>query len=351
MDSKIKLHNEIYNRLSHKLDYDFHEVINNRAKLDTGTHCNYRCEFCYYKTQLNEITDFDIIKKRIDYLVACGITEVDLSGGESSIHKQWFDILDYCKSKNLKISTLSNGYKFADEEFLKKSKNHGLQEILFSVHGYDTDSHNTLVGHRQGFENIIKAIHNSHKLGILVRINCTVTHKNYKNLPTKFVELMKELKPFEINFLTLNYWGDAGIQETLDYKEVTPYIHQTIDLLKQSINIINVRYTPYCFMKGYEQYVCNYYQHIYDIYDWNIAVYNGDINPKEYLADRHKALYKAAEFKRNRTYYKKKECLNCKYFYICDGVEKEIKEIEVDPEEGDKITQVNFYRKNWYVKN
>lgn len=330
------------------MDIDYDEPICDRAKLDTGTHCNYRCEFCYYKTQLNDVTDLDTIKARIDYLYNCGIKEVDLSGGESSIHKHWFDILDYCKGKGLRISTLSNGYKFANREFIERSKQHGLEEILFSVHGYDKDSHNTLVGHRKGFENIIQAIKHAHDIGIIVRINCTVTHKNYKNLPTDFVELMKELNPLEINFLTLNYWDDAGVQETINYKEVTPYIHRTIDLLKEQVKLINVRYTPYCFMKGYEEYVCDYYQHIYDVYDWNIAVYDGKIDPGEYKKDRHKALYDAAERKRNWTYYKKQECLQCKHYYICDGVEKQIKNATVYPEPGEKITQVNFYRKGWY---
>jgi MoaA/NifB/PqqE/SkfB family radical SAM enzyme len=338
----------LYNELSNKLEIDTQEPINERAKLDTGTHCNYRCEFCYYKTQLNDVTEFEVIKQRIDYLAACGIKEADLSGGESSIHKQWFDILDYCKSKGMKVSTLSNGYKFANKEFLAKSKEHGLEEILFSVHGYDKDSHNELVGHRKGFDNIKQAIHNAHELGVLVRINCTVTHKNYKSLPTQFVELMQELKPFEVNFLTLNYWDDAGAQETINYGEVTPYVHQTIDLLKSFVKIINVRYTPYCFMKGYEQYVCNYYQHIYDVYDWNIAVYDGTIDPETYRKDPYKEMYAAAARKRNWTYYKTKDCLECKYYYICDGVEKQIKNVELRPELGDKITQVNFYRKGWY---
>lgn len=338
----------VYNELSNNLEIDYTEPICERAKLDTGTHCNYRCEFCYYKTQLDVVTDFEIIKKRIDYLVDCGIKEVDLSGGESSIHKQWFDILDYCKSKKLKISTLSNGYKFADKEFLKKSKEHGLEEILFSVHGYDKDSHNTLVGHRKGFDNIIRAIKNAHELNILVRINCTVTHKNYENLSTDFVELMRELQPYEVNFLTLNYWKDAKGLETINYTKVTPHIHKSIDILKNFVNLINVRYTPYCFMKGYEKYVCNYYQHIYDIYDWNIAVYNGNIDPNEYKKDNYSALFDAAREKRNNTYYKKKECLSCKYYYICDGIEKQIKNIELKPESGEKITEVNFYRKGFY---
>jgi MoaA/NifB/PqqE/SkfB family radical SAM enzyme len=345
----MKLHNQLYNQISHKLEYDLDEPINNRAKLDTGTHCNYRCGFCYYKTQLNDVTPFEIIKERIDYLVECGITEADLSGGESSIHKQWFDILDYCKSKGMHVSTLSNGYKFADKEFLRKSQEHGLEEILFSVHGYNKESHNHLVGHRKGFENIKQAILNAHELGVLVRINCTVTKDNYQGLPTEFVELMKELKPFEVNFLTLNYWNDADSQECISYSEITPYIHQTIDQLKDFVEIINVRYTPYCFMQGYEQYVCNYYQHIYDIYDWNISVYDQRADPAKYKEDKIKSLYESAKRNRNLTYYKKKECIDCKYFYICDGIEKQINDIQIQPVAGEKITKVNFYRKGWYA--
>jgi radical SAM protein with 4Fe4S-binding SPASM domain len=216
------------------------------------------------------------------------------------------------------------------------------------VHGYDKESHNTLVGHRKGFENIVEAIHNARELGLLVRINCTVTHKNYTKLPTQFVELIKELKPYEVNFLTLNYWNDANVQETIDYAKITPFIHRTIDLLVNDVNIINVRYTPYCFMVGYEKHVCNYYQHIYDVYDWNIAVYDGVVDPNEYKKDNLKALYASAARNRNNTYYKKRECMDCKYYYICDGVEKQIQDIELVPVSGNKITEVNFYRKGWY---
>lgn len=341
----------LYNLVSNKLEYDYDEPLCNRAKLDTGTHCNYRCEFCYYKEHLTEITSLEVIKKRVDYLVECGITEVDLSGGESSIHMQWFELLDYCKSKGLRISTLSNGYKFANEEFLVKSKDHGLEEILFSVHGYDAGSHNTLVGFRKGFERITKAIANAHKHGILVRINCTVNNSNFQKVDTDFVELIKELKPFELNFLTLNYWSDANGQQCISYEEVTPHIHRAIDQLKNVVKIINVRYTPYCFMKGYEQYVCNYYQHIYDIYDWNIAVYDQRTDPAAYRDNPMREMFNAARRNREVTYYKKQECLDCKYFYLCDGVENQIKDITLRPDSGERITKVNFYRKGLYAKH
>lgn len=338
----------VYNLVSHKLTVDRDEPYCNRAKLDTGTHCNYRCSFCYYKSKLNEITPFGVIKDRIDYLVECGITEVDLSGGESSIHSNWFDILEYCRTKGLAVSCLSNGYKFANFDFLKKSKEAGLREILFSVHGYDEASHNDLVANKHGFSKIVQAIENAHSLGVIVRVNCTVTHSNYEKLPTDFVELMKQLKPKEVNFLTLNYWGDASKQKALSYATVTPFVQRAIDGLADVVDIINVRYTPYCFMKGYEKYVCNYYQHIYDVYDWNIAVYDQKVDPATYRTDPLAAMYESAKQQRNRSYYKKKECMSCKHFYLCDGIEKQITDVELHPSPGEKITEVNFYRKGYY---
>jgi MoaA/NifB/PqqE/SkfB family radical SAM enzyme len=192
---------------------------------------------------------------------------------------------------------------------------------------------------------MLEAIQNANDVGIVVRINCTVTQDNYLYLK-RFVDIVKSFDVFEVNFLTLNYWEDAGKQVPIDYNVVTPKIHEAIDLLKDFC-IVNVRYTPYCYMVGYEKYVCNYYQHIYDIYDWNIAVYDCEIAPNVYKADPIKALY--AEAKENRSIFYKKpgDCMKCKHFYICDGIEKKI-DIKVIPQDGEKILDPIFYRDGYY---
>jgi MoaA/NifB/PqqE/SkfB family radical SAM enzyme len=317
---------------------------NNRAKLDTGTQCNYGCSFCYYQDKLEEVTPIEVIKERVDYLVSCGITEVDLSGGESSIHKNWFEILHYCTSNNLNISTLSNGSRFCDETFIRDSFNHGLKEILFSVHGYDEESHDRIVGRQGAFKKMVTAIKNANRLGMIVRVNCTITNDNYTHLNTKYVDLIKELKPEQLNFLTLNYWSTASGLETFSYSESTPQIKSAIDQLNGIVPEIVVRYTPYCYMKGYEKYVCGVYQHIHDVKDWNIALYHYDIKPSDYIKTPLEYLYKRAQGNRVHTYYKKEECKRCRFYKICDGVEKHIKDIELFPEEGDIITDISYYR-------
>jgi MoaA/NifB/PqqE/SkfB family radical SAM enzyme len=319
----------------------------NRAKLDTGTFCNYDCEFCYYRKQLHIKTQIDIIKKRADYLAAYGITQVDLSGGESSISPDWFEILDYCNERFEHVSCLSHGGKFANKEFLLESKEHGLKEVLFSLHGATEEVHDAITNRKGSFNRILQAIKNAQELDIVVRINCTVYYKNHSQLTTEYAELINSINPLEVNFITLNYWGDVKI-ENVDYAHMTDGIKSCIDNLNPMI--INVRYVPYCYMKGYEKYVCDQFQHIYDIYDWNKEIYNGTLDvSKHYTAEEKlKLAYKESAKQRERFYHKDPECVKCKYFYICDGIEKELAGATLYPEQGTPIVEVNFYRKDHF---
>ena len=317
-----------------------------RAKLDTGTECNHSCWFCYYKGDLDKKKPLEQIKRDVDYLVECNIQEVDLSGGESSIHDNWFEILDYCKSEGLRVSTLSNGYRFADRSFMYESQQHGLEEILFSLHGYDEISHNKAVGSPNAFKHIIQAIHNAHEFGIKVRINCVVSESNYRGLPMMYPDLIRELNPYEVNFLTLNFWQNAGDIKYFSYKKSTDSIKECIDSM-DFVPIINVRYTPYCYMIGYEKYVCNIYQHIYDLYDWNMAVYNGHAVPEVYNNNPLLSLHNMAKTRRLQGYHKYDKCKTCKYYFLCDGIENGVED-DVYPVEGTGIKDVNHYRKGYY---
>ena len=140
-----------------------------RAKVDTGTFCNYKCSFCYYYDKLSEKKSYEEIKRQIDYLIESGIREIDLSGGESTIHENWFDILDYCNKNNLYISTVSNGFMFNNKSFIEKSYQKGLKEILFSLHGPDENIHNNIVKNKFAFQHLIQAINNAKELNILLR--------------------------------------------------------------------------------------------------------------------------------------------------------------------------------------
>lgn len=323
---------------------------NARARLDTGPLCNYRCEFCYYKEHLTERDSLDTILKRIDYIYDYGIREIDLSGGESSVEPNWFKILDYCYKKGMRVSTLSHGGRFSKLDFLQKSVDHGLKEILFSLHGYNADTHDAITGIKGSFDKILQAIDNANQLGLVVRINCTVYDINYEGLPTYYPDIIKHIQPLEVNFIAIKYNLDNREFRDVPYKELTDSIKKTIDSIKDTVKYINVRFTPYCYMKGYERYVCNVYQHVYDLYDWNRALYNERVDVSQTYTDEEKLQqsYAVAADDRMLNYYKNDSCRECKHYYICDGIDKSLKETELFPQTGDKILEVNYYRKGFY---
>ena len=328
-----------YNKFSRPKMYSLNP-INSRAKLDTGTQCNYKCGFCYYINDLDKVTSLDTITNRIDTIYESDMKEIDLSGGESTIHKDWFSILDYCAERFISVSCLSNGSKLKDYDFAEKSYEYGLKEVLFSLHGYDEKSHDQIVQHKNAFKNMLQAIQNCNILGIKVRINCTVTSKNAKNM-FDYAQLINSLDVKQVNLLPLNYWEDATEVKPESYEVLSQGIKTAIDFLDLDIQV-NVRYIPYCFMEGYEEYVVGIYQHIFDLNDWNIMMYPGHKLEDPDIED----YYDTAHEKRNHTYMKPKECFECKYFQICDGIEKELKDQKVYPVEGEQIQSPMNFRKN-----
>lgn len=330
-----------YNKFSYKdIEYPNNVKICKRAKVDIGLRCNLKCGFCYYKHNLNDKeTPFNIIKERIDFLSRY-TDDFDLSGGEPTIHRNFFDIIEYCKSKSetAKVSTLTNGILFQNYDFMKKAKDKGLSEILFSLHSVN-DIHDNLVGANGAFKKILKSIENAQKLNIRVRINSVITNTNYKYVDNLFFDVVENINPFELNFLPLNYFSDAKNNEKIDYNILLEPIKNYIN--KSKIKYINVRYVPYCFMSGYEKHVVGYFQHIYDIYDWNPALY-------DYLEPTFENMINRCKNAREHFYYKNKECFNCKFFNICDGIEKQNKDIKLNPISGIKIKNILEYRSDFY---
>lgn len=314
-----------------------------RAVIGVGTLCNYRCEFCYFKHDLTKAKPLGEIKAQIDRMYRYGFREFDLTGGEPSIRKDFFGILDYCSSKG-SVSCLSNGYKFADAKFCAESQNHGLNEVLFSLHGSNADQHDQIVGHKGAFNRILKAIKNCKDLGYRVRLNCTVHEGNAATLPTEYVALVNALGVFEINFICVNYFDNNKDYKTQSLNIITTAIKQAIDRL--TCKLINVRYVPYCYMQGYERYVTGYYQLIYDIYDWNLTSYRHkeDMPTK---ADFIKDQAKDAKMMRCQGFHKGEECRGCQWFFICDGIKHGMQD-PYKPVEGKWITDVLYYRHGFF---
>ena len=289
-------------------DFDIPQIPQNvklckRGKLDTGTFCNYNCVFCYYKNDLQNKIQYNIILDRIKKLESLGCRDFDLSGGEPSILPEFFDILKYLNNKGCTVSCVTNGFNFAKYEFTQKAQEFGLNEILFSLHSGDPQTHDFITGVKNSYKRITQAIRNANQLGIKVRINSTLIEQNADL--KGFAETLQNFDISQINFLPVNNFAQTQHQKTPDLGALSKFA----DAAKCETNI---RYIPFCWIPEHRNKIKNYYQHIFDTKDWNIAWY-------EYLPDTYGNLNRIIKENRKIYYFKKMECLKCPHNLICDG--------------------------------
>jgi len=313
-------------------------LINNyRTKIDTGFACNAKCFFCYYKNHLNDpFIDKSKIFFQIKTAKNLNFKKIEFSGGESSYHPDWFKFLEFGKNLNLKISTLSNGFMFSDYQFLKKSKEKGLEEILFSLHSYK-DNHDKHLGVKGAFNKIIKGIKNSLDLNLQTRVNITITLLNQNYLIDLFEFLDKEnifkyIKQY--NFLPINEWGDAEkvgekSQDGINIKSLYSIFDNILDLKKDEN--LNIRYYPYCLIdKKYHPYIKNYIHHYIDNYDWHpFFMHQNDYKNfdkiKNFKKNSLQYYIEHLNCQRASQYFYSENCENCEFKNICDGFKKGFK--------------------------
>lgn len=252
--------------------------ITDRLVIHVGFSCNERCRFCYYRESLEseKVKDLTLneVKHRLDIGRRFGKTKVDLSGGEPTIRKDISDIIRYAKAIGYKtICIITNGIRVSDYAFFKYLVDAGLNDVLFSIHGADKKMHDYLTRVPGSWEKIIKAVGHAQKLGINVRINTVINNANYSQMDNYF-NLMGKLKPNVINLLVFNpaeevvryREDDVSIA---DYEGIGAKISEALKKYGHKHSTINVRFMPFCLIKGHERNVRTLWQIQYEREEWD----------------------------------------------------------------------------------
>lgn len=303
-----------------------------RSQIYVGFQCHQRCGFCYYKEKCHDsMFPLDQIFKQIDFAYSYGIRDFEITGGEPSEFNDLRRICEYIKSKNSKskIAIITNGGLFKSNVF------DIIDEVLISYHLGKTDRHIDYsffpLGNTYSKVRKLVDLCNQHP-HILLRTNTVLGVFNLHGLDFILNDLL-EFKPKIINFLPLNLFDQASkLEKFIDYDVLRKKLPPIIDVLKQQLpnSLVFVRYVPFCILPGYEKHIVGNMQHIFDWFDWNRELDGIDILSK--INNVEKSLAQLGEYgstsietvfsNRRHLYSKTNDCLRCKYFLICDGVEK-----------------------------
>jgi len=285
-----------------------------RVDIKIGFQCNNRCQFCVQgnKRDILPYKDLKEIKRDFKEAFKKGKREVVLTGGEPTLHPNFWEIIKLAKSigfKNIQIQT--NGRMFSYMDFCLKTIEAGVTEFSPAIHGPNAKIHDFLTSSPGSFNETIQGIRNLKKLGQRVITNTVITTRNYRYLP-KIAELLVNLDVDQFQFAFIHITGRAAENKTWivpQKSQVMPYVKKGLDIGIKAGKKVMTEAIPYCFMQGYEDYIAE------------------KIIPEGSVFDIDFAIEDYGSYRRSKGKTKGPQCLQCKYYKICEGPWKEYPEI------------------------
>lgn len=190
--------------------------------------CNSRCIMCTNPTEFQTRDSYkdyglDILKKRINSIKIFDNKgnliddKVILTGGEPTIHPDFFKVLSFIREKfpPVMIELDTNGRRFYYSSFTKRVLGFGKINIYTSLHGFNEKTHDAITRTPGSFSQTIRGIQNLlkyKKLGLHeLELRIIITKLTYKYVE-KILKFIKENFPQvdRIVIIFMEMEGQAG---------------------------------------------------------------------------------------------------------------------------------------------
>lgn len=303
-------------------------TVTEKAVIWVGYACDAMCVFCYnegMKRSWRPLNGLDGLKEKIfQYRFEYGNQCIDFMGGEPTLHPEIIELIEYCVSIGIQPTCITNAIQLSDRGLLENLKGAGIFDFLVSIHGIGETQEKILnVKQKGNFQKQLLSLENMISQNIPFRFNTTMIDWNKKDLP-KIARLAAEMGALTCNWIMFNphfsWTKTLNIEFQARYSEIVPYLKEAIKICETHGIESNVRYLPFCQLKGYEKYIYNCGQLPFDHNEWDYNSWHNyhQNNPRREWYD------KAAEDQRRRNKYKKSPiCQKCALNAICDGFQSQ----------------------------
>jgi len=244
------------------------------VKILTGYECNNNCIFCLlsfnkssrrqsagagpappWEKASNKTTEE--IKERILQAKEAGASALEFTGGEPTIRKDFFRLLDFAGEQGFKPIIIStNGRMFSEKGFAEKTVGSGTKEFIFNIVSHRQETHDYLTQVQGSFRQTVKGVKNLGELGAKQRGNLLVCRQNYKSLP-ETVEFFAGLGFTGISIIYPHFRGNAKEHEkeiAVKMSRAAPHIIEALNRGRGRTEMAVCNIAP-CFLKGYEKFV------------------------------------------------------------------------------------------------
>ncbi len=146
--------------------------------------CNLNCIHCRARASCGpfegELTT-DECRKVLDSIASFASPTIILTGGEPLLRDDIFDIIEYGRTKGLRLVIALNG-TLVTEPVAERLRDSGIMRVSMSMDGHTAESHDTFRGVAGSFESVKRAAAILTKVGLPFQINTTVTRLNVDHL-------------------------------------------------------------------------------------------------------------------------------------------------------------------------
>lgn len=281
-----------------------------RIDLKVGFSCNNSCKFCVQGNKRSKIKDKTTseIKTILEKEHKRGYDGVVFTGGEPTLRKDICELVSLASRLGFRaIQIQTNGRLFYYKDFCKKLIGAGVTEFSPAVHGHNAKIHDYLTSADGSFKETVGGIINLRALRQRVLTNTVVTRYNYKFLP-QIAKLLVGLDVSQFQFAFIHITGTAELNADWIVPrkaDIMPYVKKGLSIGIKAKKRVMTEAIPYCFMRGYEEFVAERVIPDTEIFDAGFIIDN------------------YSNYRKETGKVKGPRCKDCKYFSLCEGPWKE----------------------------
>ncbi|MBU7036355.1 MAG: radical SAM protein [Theionarchaea archaeon] len=266
------------------------------ARIEVDSPCNNRCIHCLTgRREQKDVIGCEEQIKRAHNEKKDGIV---ILGGEPTLRGDILDIVSCAREIGFKrINLITNARTLSNREFAGNLIRVGISDFVVKLWGARREVHDKITGAKGSFEQTVSGIKNIVSLkgeGVIMGYS-GILMENYVSL-AELIQLFADLRVRWVR-LRLPPVEDALIPLT---QETMKYIYSAIETANRLNVGLEIENIPFCFMRGYEDYVYI------------------STTRKDRLEDCDFLDFVKVEQHDGKT--KVPECNQCKYSFLCGGV-------------------------------
>jgi len=221
-----------------------------------GSQCNNSCLYCNQRNRPDNPELSGTVARMVDN---GGVDSIELCGGEPTLRRDFFSILDAARNQGFKrIKLVTNARAFADINAAAKTVESGCHFFEIKVHHYQSDIHDDVTQVSGSLQETVEGIVNLRRITTLyqapfsafISLRISISRHNCEDIGRVALAFI----PYEIDRIILSY-DDSG----LEMSKALPHIQNAISATILNRVWILTQGIPLCAMTGLEHHVSEIY--------------------------------------------------------------------------------------------